>query len=229
MCAKDGKQCDIQNSTQVLRCSGGLDTSSTYGRCIPKPPPPPAVTPCERCSRCMGAARMLVSSTFNASTATGTQLSTEFYTWCSTRGFALASCRSVQAAIATSMKGNLARRAGAICQRLEACAASLVGDTACTLAVAGVGNNTAVVSSPLDMCTVEGVSGGQQVAGLGKSHAGAAACSQKHTTSLHVCCSDRYENVVACVLVEADILSFCLHTCGCSCRCAQRIDLHPGL
>lgn len=229
ICTKDGKQCDIQNSTQVMRCSGGLDTSSTYGRCIPRPPTPPAVTPCERCSRCLGVARMLVSSTFNASTATGMQLSVEFYTWCSTRGFALASCRSVQMAIAASMKGNLARRAGALCQRLEECPASVAADAACTLAVAGVWNNTPVVSGPLDMCTVEGVSGGQQVAGLGKSSVGAAECLQKHTTSLHVCCSDRDQNVAACVLAEADILPFRLHNCGYSRRCAQCINLHPGL
>jgi hypothetical protein len=169
VCAREDKQCDIMNKTQVLRCSGGIDSSNTYGRCIPQPPPPPVVTPCERCSRCLAAARLLVASTFNASTATPTTLSTDFYSWCSGRGYALASCRAVQTAITSSMKGNLARRAGALCQRLEDCAASVALDASCALSVAGVGNNTAPVAGRLDMCTVEGVSAGQQVAGLGES------------------------------------------------------------
>jgi hypothetical protein len=159
------------NKTQVLRCSGGLDTSNTFGRCIAKPPPPPVVTPCERCGRCLTAARSLVSSTFNSS-ATPTTLASSFYTWCSGQGYALASCRSIQTAITSSYKGNLARRAGALCQRLEECASTVAADATCGLAVnfAGPGNNTARVSGSLDSCTVEGVSGGRQVAGLGRSN-----------------------------------------------------------
>lgn len=163
----------MMNTTQVLRCSGGLDTSFTYGRCIPKPPPPPVITPCERCSRCLTAARTLVSSTFNSS-ATPATLASSFYTWCSAQGYALASCRSLQTAITSSFKGNLARRAGALCQRLDECAASVASDATCALAVntAGLTNNTARVSGALDSCTVEGVSGGQQVSGLGRSEVG---------------------------------------------------------
>lgn len=165
-------QCDTTNTTQVLRCSGGLDTSFTYGRCIPKPPPPPVVAPCQRCSHCLSAARLLVSTTFNASTATPTKLSTDFYNWCSGRGYALASCRAVQTAITSSMNGNLARRAGALCQRLEDCPA----DASCALSVAGAGNKTAAVSGRLDTCTLEGVSGGQQVAGLGECSTWCVLC-----------------------------------------------------
>lgn len=156
------------NKTQVMRCAGGLDTSSSYGRCVPKPLPPPELTPCERCSRCLTAARVLVSATSASTTATPTALSSDFYSWCSGRGYALASCRSVQASITTSMSGNLARRAGALCQRLEECHASVASDLTCGLAVSGTGNSSSPVSGRLDLCTVEGVSGGQPVAGLGE-------------------------------------------------------------
>jgi hypothetical protein len=191
ICAKDGGQCDTMNKTQVLRCSGGLDTSTTYGRCVPKPPPPPTLTQCERCSRCLTAAGAFVSSTFNSSTATSTKLGSDFYTWCSGRGYPLASCVSLQAAIAGSYMGNLARRAGALCQRLQDCPAAVAADSSCGLSMAAAassGNATRPVTGRLDLCSVEGVTGGQQVAGLSK-----CCCSNlpahhtQHSACVHDC------------------------------------------
>lgn len=157
------------NKTTVLRCSGGIDSSSTYGRCVPKPPPPPVVTPCERCLRCLTTVQTPVSAAVANASAAPAALADSFYTWCSSRGYALSSCRAVQTAISSSMRGNLARRAGALCQRLQECPATIASDTSCGLSVSGVGPNaTSPVTGRLDMCSVEGVSGGSQVSGLGE-------------------------------------------------------------
>lgn len=153
------------NQTQVLRCTGGLDSSSTYGRCVAKPAPAPVLSPCDRCSACLTGARSLVSATAVATNATAAGVAESFYSWCSARGYALASCRMVQSAVAASLKGNLGRRAGALCNRLGECAASIAADTTCQPAVAAVGANGTVVRGSLDTCTVEGVSGGSQVTG----------------------------------------------------------------
>lgn len=182
VCATTNQQCDIMNKTQVLRCSGGLDSSSSYGRCIAKPPPPPVLTPCERCLRCLTAARVSVAAAVNASAATPTSLASSFYSWCSSRGSALSVCRAVQTAVSGSLNGNLARRTGALCQRLEECPASVASDSTCGLSVTAVGNSNSSgpVTGRLDMCTVEGVSGGQQVAGLSEFNgqvAGVMGCN----------------------------------------------------
>jgi hypothetical protein len=186
------------NKTQVLRCAGGLDTSTTYGCCIPKPPPPPTLTQCERCSRCLTAAGTFVSSTFNSSTATSAKLGSDFYTWCSRQGYPLASCLSLQTAIAGSYMGNLARRAGALCQRLQDCPAAVAADAGCGLSMAAAGssgNATRLVTGRLDLCSVEGVGGGQQVAGLSEycssnQHADRTqhrTCSSTCITLLYAC------------------------------------------
>jgi hypothetical protein len=178
-------QCNISNTTRVLRCTAGLDTATSYGLCVAKPPPPPVVTPCERCSSCITAIRGVVDAANASSNQPAATLAANFYIWCSAQNvYALTSCRAVQTSISSSFNGNLARRGGALCTRLGECASSLASDAACRITtasnatsatggnatLAAGGNATAAggsvsMTGQLDVCTVEGLSTGSQVQG----------------------------------------------------------------
>jgi hypothetical protein len=179
-------QCNTSNTTRVLRCTAGLDTATSYGLCVAKPPPPPVVTPCERCSSCITAIRGVVDAANASTSQPAATLAANFYSWCSAQNvYALTSCRAVQTSISSSFNGNLARRAGALCTRLGECASSLAADSTCRITTAsnatsatggnatsatGANSTTANVSSvslsgQLDVCTVEGLSTGGQVQG----------------------------------------------------------------
>jgi hypothetical protein len=170
----------------VLRCTAGLDTATSYSLCVAKPPPPPVVTPCERCSSCIAAIKGVVDAANASTSQPASTLAANFYGWCSAQNvYALTSCRAVQTSISSSFNGNLARRAGALCTRLGECASNLAADSACrittasdvTLATGGNANSTAggnvtstsggsiSLTGQLDVCTVEGVSTGSQVQG----------------------------------------------------------------
>jgi hypothetical protein len=84
--------------------------------------------------------------------------------WCSSQSaYSSGQCRSLQEAISKSLNGALGLRAGAVCTRLGQCKDC---DGAVTLGS---------VSSPLDICTLEGVTPGTQLAG---TYAGTGeACS----------------------------------------------------
>jgi hypothetical protein len=155
------------NRTVVLRCSGGLDRSSDWGRCVAKPVPPPAESPCQRCISCLTSAQGMVAAAVAAATASSTSLGDAFYTWCSGRGYALSSCRDVKAAVAASYGGNLARRAGALCTRLgaEAGCSAVADDATCAPSLASFSANATTLKGALDACTLEGISGGSQVSG----------------------------------------------------------------
>ena len=180
-------QCNTGSSSRVLRCSGGLDTATSYGLCVTKPPPPPAVTSCARCASCITAIKGAVDAANASSSASSSTLAASFYEWCSAQNtYALTSCRTVQSSISSSYNGSLAKRAGALCTRLGECSSSLAADSACRITTGGNaanaataadatnatggGNATSVASAAaltgqLDVCTVEGVSTGTQVQG----------------------------------------------------------------
>jgi len=183
-------QCDIKNTTNYYTCNGGYDTPTAYGRCIPKPAAPTG-TPQERCSACLTTVRPLVDRAVANASLKGSDLGKAFYDVCSTKGYALAACSRVSAAIESSYSGNLARRAGALCIRLAECSAT--GDYTVSVNSSTPAVTTAVTPTPTvntttnttnsstavtastptsnmragspDACTVEGVIGGALVAG----------------------------------------------------------------
>lgn len=176
-CGDANQQCDLSSRIAVWKCSGGLDTATPYGKCVAKPPPPPQVTPCERCGMCIGAIRQSAEAAALNSTIEPANLGQRFYASCSSSNYSLTACREVQAAIASSYAGNLARRAGALCARLGECASSLSTDATCTLsttataaaaapaqATADEATAAVTVRGTLDVCTIEGVSAGRWVA-----------------------------------------------------------------
>jgi hypothetical protein len=90
----------------------------------------------------------------------------------------------LEKSVSGSYKGNLARRAGAICRVLGECDAGLATNATCALTAAGK-------NSTLSECTVEGISSGAAVAGISAT----SECSRiayedfKIATILGVCSS----------------------------------------
>lgn len=193
-----GQQCDAKTTSNQLNyytCSSGLDTKTTYGRCIAIPTRPQA-TPQQMCNTCMRTVRTFVDTVFNDTTLSGTAgattLASRFNTMCTENNYTLAACGRVQAAIAASVDGNLARRTGALCIRLGECSTAIGYAVSAVSSVAPVvvaapapspapavnGTNITVVvasdpvpagpvelSGALDTCTGEGVVGGELVSG----------------------------------------------------------------
>jgi hypothetical protein len=82
------------------------------------------------------------------------ELASNFYAACSTANYTLAACTSVATAIASSYKGNLARRAGALCLRMGKCTSSLSTDTTCMLSSAATGAIVIdVVAAPVEVAS----------------------------------------------------------------------------
>ncbi|KAF8061401.1 hypothetical protein HT031_004492 [Scenedesmus sp. PABB004] len=141
-----GEQCDLSNVTTVYSCSGGLDSAVTFGRCVAKPVVDAAVPPCTRCGACVAALRPSTEAAALNASLTPAALGSAFYSACSAGNFSLEACRNVQAQVAASFRGNLARRTGALCMRLGECAASLATDAGCTITVNAT---AAVVADPV--------------------------------------------------------------------------------
>jgi hypothetical protein len=94
--------------------------------------------------------------------------------WCAQQpAYSSGRCQSLQEAISKSLNGALGLRAGAVCTRLGQCNRC---DGAVTLGS---------VSSPLDMCTLEGVTTGTQLAGIYVGTGTISLCTA-HTWSLPV-------------------------------------------
>ncbi|KAF6251912.1 hypothetical protein COO60DRAFT_1674268 [Scenedesmus sp. NREL 46B-D3] len=130
-------QCDRSDVKFSYRCQAGLDTEVKRGTCVAKPPPvDTTIPPCTRCGLCLNNVRASVEIAALNTTTTPAELATNFYTACSAANYSLAACSSVQAAIASSYRGNLARRAGALCLRMRECTGSLSTDSTCVLSSA---------------------------------------------------------------------------------------------
>jgi hypothetical protein len=133
-------QCDRSQVLVSYRCQGGFDTEVKRGTCVAKPPPiDTTIPPCTRCGLCLNNVRASVEIAALNTTIAPAELASNFYTACSTANYSLTACASVQAAITSSYKGNLARRAGALCLRLGECSSRLTTDAACMLSSAATG------------------------------------------------------------------------------------------
>lgn len=190
-----GQQCDaktVANQQNYYTCSGGIDTSTTYGKCVAVPTRP-QVTPQQMCNSCLVSVRTFVDGILNQTTLTATQLSNQFYTACIANNYTLAACGRVQTAILAN--GNLARRTGSLCIRMGECSTSggytvtavssaapvVVSAPAPSPSPAPASNDTNTTAAPapapaapagpamltgaLDTCTVEGVVDGALVDG----------------------------------------------------------------
>lgn len=141
----------------MCRCEGGLDTCEDVGTCTLKPPPPPVMTRCQTCNRCINNVTIGFINSLSVN-ATPVAAATALNTWCRTTGRDAAHCSAVQKLISSSNLGNLARRPGALCTRLGECDAAV--DTGCTISPPGT-----TLRGILDVCSQEGVAGGATLPG----------------------------------------------------------------
>jgi hypothetical protein len=131
-------------------CSSGVDT--VYGYC--------GLTRCGACNRCLKNVRLFTSTVKEVSDSIA--VSTEWMSFCNgTLHRPPAECRRVQQEILVSPQGDAAKRAGKICEVLQDCA-NIPLD--CQLEAAQGGPNPA--RGPLDLCTRDGTSLGEQVSGV---------------------------------------------------------------
>jgi hypothetical protein len=147
------QQCSRATVTAVCRCQNGRDTCQRMGSCVAKPP---EVTPCQGCSQCLSNVNSALPALLGASVTAGNAqgAADNAMLWCSSQSaYSSGQCQSLKEAISKSLNGALGLRAGAVCTRLGQCNRC---DGAVTLGS---------VSSPLDMCTLEGVTTGTQLAG----------------------------------------------------------------
>lgn len=150
----------------MCTCIDGLDSCDAVGNCTAIPPPPtaaPVVAPptrCEICQACVTSVQPLVKSLY----ANTNQNNDPFYVAstfevnCTALGRSPTDCALIKQDIAYSRKGNLGKRAGMLCTRLGDCPADL---GTCPITVTGPGGTD--LTAQLDVCTNEGVGGGQQL------------------------------------------------------------------
>lgn len=131
----------------------GIDSCDTLNTCQAPPTPKPTLqmTPCQKCEECLNNTLSFV----NAIDALGNaadpkEASATFMTRCTmnlTSNNVLA-CKPVADAIFYDIR--LARRSGAICQRLGMCAPELAAGSACNMTVG-------TKSGRLNLCLKDGV------------------------------------------------------------------------
>jgi hypothetical protein len=162
-----GSLCSSDTLVRVCRCVDGLDSCDSLATCKPIPPPPAAPaadtrSDCQKCKDCLGAVNPWIASRA-VGVIDGFALATAFAANCTDSLTAndVFKCRGITSAIAYSLNGNLAKRAGAICMRLGNCSAE-AASASCNV----------TATARLDLCTQEGNVGGTA---LYPTPAGAAA------------------------------------------------------
>jgi hypothetical protein len=150
---KANEFCSSDTTVLVCRCSGGIDSCDTLPTCKPipvAPAPAPVLSSCDKCKQCITALQPFVAAA--ASTNDSQVLSAGFMQFCTTNLTAsVLACKPVSDAIAYSLNGVLAKRAGALCSRLQQCADELLlPTTKCNI-------TGATTSGPLNLCSAEGV------------------------------------------------------------------------
>ena len=123
-------------------CSSGRDSCEMVGRCVE--------TPCKRCSDCVSQLQSFVTS--QPTNTTAAAIGDAFYSACASYPLNRPApiCSVVRTFILFSKRGNLGRRAGALCGMLDACGAAVGPECAITS-----GDST----GSFDACTVGGVQG----------------------------------------------------------------------
>jgi hypothetical protein len=144
---------------RLCTCSNGRDSCEVVGQCVE--------TPCKRCSDCVSHLQAYVSS--QSVDATPTAIGDAFYSACTSYPLNRPApmCLKVRTFILFSKRGNLGRRAGALCSMLDACGAGVGPECNIT---------TGSVTGSFDPCTIEGVRGGSDslpgvLTGQGEVHA----------------------------------------------------------
>lgn len=185
-CSAD-RLCSSDITASVCRCMGGLDGCDELSTCQPKPAPPPppspavVLTPCQTCQQCIISMQDFVTKQRFSKDAAAQAAA--FVSSCTTSFLPgnVLRCREIGQAIAFSLEGNLAKRAGALCARLNSCTQQLLsapaGSCSISLPDQAIG--------PVDLCTVEGVAGSSTITPSSSGECSLACYSCK----LQLCCT----------------------------------------
>lgn len=152
---------DSNYTQEICTCasSTGLDTCTTYGKCIP--------TPCTTCQRCLSTLQpYILKLTLLPANTTADTVASAFEAFCtnSAANFVTASdCHNVAVYINTTFRGYAGRRPGVLCSMLGQCKTDVLAAPAGS---AGCNLTSGEVVGRLDSCTAEGVSGGTQLADI---------------------------------------------------------------
>ena len=143
--------------TQSCSCTNGYDKCVDMGMCIP--------TPCKACNNCLQEWQVFVNSSALVDNATALAGAIKASCLHSKRSEAL--CGAAAAATAASYGGNLAKRAGSICSKLQECDAVALGPS-CLLSGKVTADNRPLQAAATNMslCTLEGLPGGTIVPGI---------------------------------------------------------------
>jgi hypothetical protein len=147
-CQIEGQFCNIEATTPFYLCSPstGLDMPTNVGVCMLKPK--------EACQGCLQAVRPWVEDNANGVDNTSAILGANFNLFCKENKVSVDGvCDRVQQAIANSFKGNLARRAGALCLALGECQPAKLIDTDGSPVSLGVD----AYAGPFSRCSKHGV------------------------------------------------------------------------
>lgn len=109
-CPTPGTFCSLEAQTRVCSCDSGTGavTCEMWGACQP--------TPCKVCSDCVADLQPYVTGIADNSTAP--TVSAAFQVACTNKSYPQLLCGAAASFISTSNKGNLGRRAGALCSIL---------------------------------------------------------------------------------------------------------------
>jgi hypothetical protein len=108
---------------------------------------------CTACRNCLAATSTFIKQATNGTQTTAAALTTSFSTYCAQNDLMKQTqlCSKVQADIAASSFGNLARRAAGLCFGLQLCDRKF--GTACSTNVSVAGVAVPVTTASLDLCS----------------------------------------------------------------------------
>jgi hypothetical protein len=126
-------------------------------------------------------------TTSTAATTNSSDVAKKWVTFCSgIKAYNASMCDSVRACIASSFAGSMGKQAGKLCQLFGSCTVAVVSE-GCPIITQLL--NGQLVRQNLDMCTVEGVTGGSRVPGV----SGSAALAPGRCFNSGDCKSDSLE------------------------------------
>lgn len=107
-----GYECSAAATAKVCSCRGGVDSCNAASTCQPKPIEvvQAALTPCQRCTRCIASLQSNVSSVLGSGDSV--TVATQMYAACSALFGDPIACRQLKQTIAYSLRGNTGKRAG---------------------------------------------------------------------------------------------------------------------
>ena len=148
-CGPGGAECSFVSSNATRQCTctdGNADTCVSLGTCV--------VTPCSKCRSCV---TRVIPFTRGSLADSNETVVAKWLPFCTTDlSLDQVLCNNTQELIMQSAKGNLGRRAGALCALLQQCPPPEMLPN-CTVSFDV--SDTAVISGNLSLCTVEGITG----------------------------------------------------------------------